>query len=265
MGLANQTRITPVGQLLGLQVRIGGEVYTLDFQILDIPNDGRSYPLLLGRPWLHKAGAVIDWGRGTITFGRSSARSKVSQPRVERKKAEHEVLPNTGEDEEWSSSESSDNGGQYLFEDEAYALSPRAPKPSIPPLKISLQKQGQGLGPVIDMGPDLYGWGDEKEFVDWLKEHPDSEQDSVMMVDIMNRTEEGDSLAIEVDGTQDITMDDLPARKTSNLHPYDSQEICLVCMLRMTLRATPKSQRTGIEAPMTPPFTYLTKIGSIWR
>ena len=69
MGLANQTCITPVGQLLGLHVRIGREVYTFDFQILDIPDDGRSYPLLLGRPWLHKAGAVIDWSRGTITFG----------------------------------------------------------------------------------------------------------------------------------------------------------------------------------------------------
>ena len=134
----------------------------------------------------------------------------MSQPRVERKRAEHELPHNTDEDEEWSSSKSSNNGGQYFFEDEAYALSPRAPKPSIPPLEISLQKKGQRLGPVIDMGPGLYGWGDEKEFVDWLREHPDSEQDSIMMVDIMNRTEEDDSLAIEVDDMQDITMDDLP-------------------------------------------------------
>ena len=90
MGLTNQIHITLVGQLLGLQVVIGGEVDTLDFQILNTLNDGRSYPLLLGRPWLHKAGAIIDWGRGTITFGRSSARSKVSQPKVEKKRAEHE-------------------------------------------------------------------------------------------------------------------------------------------------------------------------------
>ena len=87
MGLANQTRITPVGQILGLHVTIGGKFYTQDFQILDLPDDSRSYPLLLGRPWLHKAGAIIDWGRGTITFGRSSARSKVSQPKNERRRA----------------------------------------------------------------------------------------------------------------------------------------------------------------------------------
>ena len=109
IGLANQTRITPIGQLLGLHVRIGGEVYTLDFQILDIPDNGRSYPLLLGRSWLYKARAVLDLGRGTITFERSSARSTVSQPKVERKRAKHELPPNTDEDNKWSSSESSDD------------------------------------------------------------------------------------------------------------------------------------------------------------
>ena len=210
MGLANQTRITPVGQLLGLQVMIGGEVYTLDFQILDIPDDGRSYPLLLGRPWLHQAGAIIDWGRGTITFGRSSARSRVSQPKIEKRRAEHEPPPDHDEEGEWSSSESSDDGGKYFFEDEAYALSPLVPKPSTPPLEITMHKKGQNLGPIIEMGPGLYGWGDDKDFVDWLREHPNSDQDSVMMVEVVDSVEEDESLAIEVDGTQDMTIDDLP-------------------------------------------------------
>ena len=175
MGLANQTRITPVGQLLGLQVMIGGEVYTLDFQILDIPDDGRSYPLLLGRRWLHKAGAIIDWGRGTITFGRSSARSRVSQPKIEKRRAEHEPPPDHDEEGEWSSSESSYDSGKYFFEDEAYALSPLVPKPSTPPLEITMHKKGQNLGPIIEMGPGLYGWGNDKEFVDWLREQLNSD------------------------------------------------------------------------------------------
>ena len=103
---------------------IGGKVYKLDFQILDIPDDGRSYPLLLGCHWLHKARAIIDWGRGTIRFGRSFARSKVSQPKFEKRRTEHELPPDNDEEDEWSSLESSDGIGQYFFEDEAYTLSP---------------------------------------------------------------------------------------------------------------------------------------------
>ena len=33
------------------------------------------------------------------------------------------------------------------------------------------------------MGSGLYGWGNDKEFVDWLKEHPNSEDDA-MVVDV---------------------------------------------------------------------------------
>ena len=183
MDLANQTRIMPVGQILGLHVTIGGEFYTLDFQILDLPDDGRSYPLLLGRPWLHKAGAIIDWGRGTITFGRSSARSKVSQSKNERRRAEHEPPPNEDDDDGWSSTESSDGIGQHFFKDEAYGLSPPIPNPSPPPLEVTLDKKKPNLGLVIEMGPSLYGWGNDKEFVDWLKEHPNSEDDA-MVIDV---------------------------------------------------------------------------------
>ena len=43
------------------------------------------------------------------------------------------------------------------------------------------------------MGPGLYGWGD-KEFVDWLREHPNSNKDSVMMVNIVGTVEEDENL-----------------------------------------------------------------------
>ena len=198
MDLANQTRITPVGQILGLHVTIGGEFYTLDFQILDLPDDGRSYPLLLGRPWLHKAGAIIDWGRGTITFGRSSARSKVSQPKNEKRRAEHEPPPDKDDDDEWSSTESSDGIGQHFFEDEAYALFFPIPNPSPPPLRVTLDKKQPNLGPVIEMGPSLYDWGDDKEFVDWLREHPNSADDA-MVVDVTTCEVLGDSPLEDLD------------------------------------------------------------------
>ena len=63
---------------------------------------------------------------------------------------------------------------------------------------MSLDNKKEKLGPVIDMGPSLYGWGDEKEFVDWLKEHPNSEDDA-MVVDVNTSEVIGDSPLEDLD------------------------------------------------------------------
>ena len=40
---------------MDLEVRIGPQIFIIPFQVLDIP---RTFNLLLGRPWIHSAGAI---------------------------------------------------------------------------------------------------------------------------------------------------------------------------------------------------------------
>ena len=63
----------PINQLLYLSVFVGCACWVenvtilTDFVILDIPEDD-SMSIILGRPFLNTAGAVIDWNKSKVTF-----------------------------------------------------------------------------------------------------------------------------------------------------------------------------------------------------
>ncbi|XP_058775016.1 uncharacterized protein LOC131649266 [Vicia villosa] len=57
----------PVGMLENIPVRIGQFYIPTDFIIMDIQEDS-NIPIILGRPFLATAGAIIDVKRGKLTF-----------------------------------------------------------------------------------------------------------------------------------------------------------------------------------------------------
>ncbi|XP_058733046.1 uncharacterized protein LOC131604632 [Vicia villosa] len=65
----------PVGVLENVPVRIGQFYIPMDFIIMDIKEDVNT-PIILGRPFLATAGAIIDIKKGKLTF-------KVGEEKVE--------------------------------------------------------------------------------------------------------------------------------------------------------------------------------------
>ncbi|XP_074290684.1 uncharacterized protein LOC141617388 [Silene latifolia] len=65
--MADRTLSRPLGVLQDIPVQIGRFLILVDFVVLDIPEDNHT-PIILGRPFLHTAQAVIDVGLRTLTF-----------------------------------------------------------------------------------------------------------------------------------------------------------------------------------------------------
>ncbi|XP_050902837.1 uncharacterized protein LOC127115302 [Lathyrus oleraceus] len=65
--LADRSVKYPVGILEDILVRIGQLYIPIDFVVMDIKEDDKI-PILLGRPFLSTAGAIIDVKRGKLTF-----------------------------------------------------------------------------------------------------------------------------------------------------------------------------------------------------
>ncbi|XP_074293174.1 uncharacterized protein LOC141620124 [Silene latifolia] len=65
--MADRSLSRPKGVLDDVPVRIGKFFILVYFVVLDIPED-RHIPIILGRPFLRTAGAIIDVGAKTLTF-----------------------------------------------------------------------------------------------------------------------------------------------------------------------------------------------------
>ncbi|XP_074297702.1 uncharacterized protein LOC141628458 [Silene latifolia] len=65
--MADRSLSRPLGVLEDVPVRIGRLFIPVDFFVLDIPEDTRT-SIILGRPFLHTAGAIVDVGSRTLTF-----------------------------------------------------------------------------------------------------------------------------------------------------------------------------------------------------
>ena len=65
--LADRSVKFPVGMLENIHVRIGQFYMPTDFIIMDIKEDS-NIPIILGRPFLATAGAIIDVKKGKLTF-----------------------------------------------------------------------------------------------------------------------------------------------------------------------------------------------------
>ncbi|XP_074314362.1 uncharacterized protein LOC141649575 [Silene latifolia] len=65
--MADRSLSRPLGILEDVPVRVGMFFIPVDFIVLDIPEDTHT-PIILGRPFLHTVGAIIDVGARTLTF-----------------------------------------------------------------------------------------------------------------------------------------------------------------------------------------------------
>ena len=200
INVADQRQVTPLGQVKDCLMKVGGEVYTITFQVLRLPVTSKSYPILLGRDWLRRANATTEWSTGTsqITFGpphnRTTTRIALRKPSTEFTESD---LPKS------------------------------KPEPNIVSVDLANQTLGTKthLGPVKDMGPGLYGWEDTGEFTAWMELNPEEipNHTQVYAITATEDTSRGhtgfvliaDDLPLEsiysfeIDGTQPIGLEDL--------------------------------------------------------
>src|ERR1043165_8840114 len=65
--LVDKSTAVPIGICEDVPVEVANCLILTDFVVLDMPEDG-SMSIILGRPFLNTAGAVIDCNKGKVTF-----------------------------------------------------------------------------------------------------------------------------------------------------------------------------------------------------
>ena len=78
--MADKSIAIPVGIWEDVPIVVGNVTILMDFVILDIPEDDSMY-IILGRPFLNTAGAVIDCTKGNATFHVNGNEHTVHFPR----------------------------------------------------------------------------------------------------------------------------------------------------------------------------------------
>jgi hypothetical protein len=66
--MANQEEVIPLGKLSWVLTRLGELEYALSYVLIKLPIP-LIFPILLGRPWLYKAGVLEDWKKKEFCIG----------------------------------------------------------------------------------------------------------------------------------------------------------------------------------------------------
>ena len=66
--MANQEKVIPCGKLSKIPIRISDMDFQINVVILRLTVQS-NFPILLGRPWLYKAGVVEDWKHKEFRIG----------------------------------------------------------------------------------------------------------------------------------------------------------------------------------------------------
>jgi Retrotransposon gag protein/Zinc knuckle len=66
--MANQEEVVPIGKLSQVLTRMGDLEYNLNYVVIRLPIPS-TFQVLLGRPWLYKAGVLEDWKRKEFRIG----------------------------------------------------------------------------------------------------------------------------------------------------------------------------------------------------
>ena len=78
--MADKSTAIPIGICEDVPIVFANVTILMDFVILDIPEDD-SMSIILGRPFLNTAGAVIDCNKGNVTFHVNGNEHTVHFPR----------------------------------------------------------------------------------------------------------------------------------------------------------------------------------------
>ena len=74
MSLSNQAKVHPIGHVSNLVVEIEGMKTHVDFDVIEVVEDGGSYPALLGIGWANDSMAVIKFKKCVMTFENQDVR-----------------------------------------------------------------------------------------------------------------------------------------------------------------------------------------------
>ena len=66
--LANQAKVQPIGHVSNLVVDIEGMKTHADFDVIEVVEDGGSYPALLGIGWDNDSMMIINFKRWVMMF-----------------------------------------------------------------------------------------------------------------------------------------------------------------------------------------------------
>src|ERR1044072_9646058 len=78
--MADKSTIVPIRICEDVPVEVANCLILTDFVVLDMPEDG-SMSIILGRPFLNIAGAVIDCNKGKVTFNMNDKEHMVYFPK----------------------------------------------------------------------------------------------------------------------------------------------------------------------------------------
>ena len=135
----------------------------MTFQVIEMHDNNDAFPILLGRPWLKMANAVINWGgqKPSITYGPEDNRVKVS------------IAPLSGwirEDIDPISAEEDNGGSDEKFDDTLMGV-------------VQLNKEKAKMYSTSGLlGPSLYNQDVDVDFTYWLRQYLESISDVMMMI-----------------------------------------------------------------------------------
>ena len=66
--VTNQVKVQPIGHVSNLVVDIEGIKMHVDFDVIEVVEDGHSYPVLLGIGWANDSMVVINFKKRVMTF-----------------------------------------------------------------------------------------------------------------------------------------------------------------------------------------------------
>ena len=134
----------------------------MTFQVIKMHDNKDAFPILLGRPWLRMAHAMVNWGgqKPSITYGPSDNRVKVPIASLGGW-VEEEIDPISDDEENGKSDGKFDDtlvGVAQLNDEKAKMYS------------------SSGF-----LGPSFYNQEDDGDFASWLRQYPESISNVMMM------------------------------------------------------------------------------------
>ena len=76
--LANQRKVTPLGLIKNVLVRVARIRFLIAFVVMDLPSHNSSFLFLLGRPWLKAVLVMHDWKNNTLLLQSRDGAIKVN-------------------------------------------------------------------------------------------------------------------------------------------------------------------------------------------
>ena len=75
--MVDTSTVRPIGLLRQLDIVLGGHTFQISTVVLHLEAP-RTYPLLLGRPWLKTANIKTNWNQNLLTFHKGKTKIRVS-------------------------------------------------------------------------------------------------------------------------------------------------------------------------------------------